>query len=147
MLKALRETFNFMLHSKSSLIEPYSFVAKLGTSISRERRRPFNVNGFQDPMDVLQHIFEQMIASTYVCTYSLTSRMITTISCVNCNSYSELECPFLILPIMLSECVQTSIMNFIKDKFMSDFSCNICKKKTEALRERRFTSLPEVLVV
>ena len=59
-LKALREAL-VSLRSGTSTFVPYTFLAKLGSSISRTREEKFQVNRDQDAGEVLGHIFGEMV--------------------------------------------------------------------------------------
>ena len=145
LLKALRESFVSLLDGTSTPFNPYAFLAKVGSSLSKSSRKAFIVNRQQDTCEVLSYILQEMIDSNCVSPNKISSCVTTKISC-SCNTVSKLDDSLTLFPLPLSKSVQSSIDQFLKIDNISSYSCRFCKQETNALSESGFISLPEVLI-
>ena len=146
LLKALREAL-ISLKTGTSFFEPYSFLAKLGSSISKTRREKFLINENQDACEVLNHILGEMVGAACVSRSALTTSFSSQTFCTVCNSRSDSEDPCFVLSVELSSSVQSSIDALFKDQSVSDRFCHYCRSSTDALVERTIIALPAYLVV
>ena len=144
MLKALRETLTSM-QGVGSPFNPWSFLGKMKNSLSNSTSGKFIVNIPQDPCEVLSHILQEMIDSNSLLPTKFSSCVTTKISCT-CKTVCKSDDPLTIFPLALSKSVQSSIDQYVKPEAISSYPCRFCNQTTKVLLEKKFTSLPEVLI-
>ena len=135
------------LTSGTSPFAPYTFLAKLGSSISRTRKKKFQVIRDQDAGEVLGHIFGEILGAACLSGSKLTTHISSQTFCRVCNSGHDTEDTLFVLSVDLSSSVQTSIDALTKEDSVSDRFCNYCQTLTEAVIKRKFVALPSNLAV
>ena len=145
LLKSLKAIMLCLNSSKIS-VNPKSFIAKLGSHVSKLQSQTFLTTRQHDASEVLGYVLQEVEKANGDSTL-ISTGLVTTYRCQVCGTRNRhvLEERFLNLP--LSDSVSVSLLSFKSGGLALDKYCSKCKLKQNAYYECGFAHLPQVLVI
>jgi ubiquitin C-terminal hydrolase len=134
-----------LMKNGSSKLDPKSFVARLGSAMSKSSGKTFTVNNPQDATEVLQFLLAELCKESPDCYAASVSETITSSSCSSC-SIEKIEAEFpSIISLPIAESFDKCLTNFLTPSPCSSSFCAVCNSVQDFHITRHFSKLARII--